>query len=338
MKRATHFFVQPGWRLLLVDMGLHPENLLRRAELPADLFSRKDACLTPEQYFRFWAAIEATAGATALPLMVGQAVSVEAFDPPIFASFCSPNLNLAMQRLSAFKTLIGPMALGVDVGPAATSVTVECYGNAGQIPTSLAMTELVFLTQLVRLATRHRVVPLEVLAPQVPPHLADYADFFGVAPKKGPAIRITFSAQDGSRPFLTANEAMWAHFEPGLRQRLATLDATANMRDRVRAALLEGLPAGAYSIEVVSKQLAVSKRTLQRQLGDESTSFQEVLNSTRQQLAQHYLRTPSVSQGEIAYLLGFHEVNSFIRAFKDWTGSTPGVYRNEALAAMPLRN
>ncbi|MBS0370481.1 MAG: helix-turn-helix transcriptional regulator [Proteobacteria bacterium] len=122
---------------------------------------------------------------------------------------------------------------------------------------------------------------------------------------------------------------MWAYFEPGLRKRLSSLDSTVKMSDRVGAALLEGLPAGQYSIEFVATHLAVSKRTLQRQLNDESTSFMEILNTTRRQLAQHYLGTPSVSQGEIAFLLGFQEVNSFIRAFKDWTGITPGAYRHE---------
>ncbi|MBC3916733.1 AraC family transcriptional regulator ligand-binding domain-containing protein [Undibacterium sp. CY18W] len=333
MKRATHFSVQPGWRLLLSDMGLNPDHLLRLANLPADLFSRKEASITAAQYFGLWQAIETSAGIASLPLKVGAAISVEAFDPPIFASLCSANLNIAMQRLSAFKKLIGPMTLSVHAGLLKTSITLECYGSEGSIPRSLAMTELVFLTQLVRLGTRHRVIPLEVTVPEIPANAGEYVDYFGLSPKKGAAIRIVFSSQDGVRPFLTANEAMWAYFEPGLRKRLSSLDSTAKMSDRVRAVLLEGLPAGEYSIESVARHLAVSKRTLQRQLNEESTSFMDILNTTRQQLAQHYLSSPSVSQGEIAYLLGFQEVNSFIRAFKDWTGNTPSAYRHETVKA-----
>lgn len=331
MKQATNFSVHPGWRLLLSDLGLNSEHLLRQANLPLDLFSRKEASITPEQYFGLWQAIEETAGTTSLPLRVGQAISVEAFDPLIFASLCSPNLNIAMQRASTFKRLIGPMTMSVDIESRKTSITLECYGNNGGIPNSLAMTELVFITQLARLATRHRVIPLEVIVPEVPISLDPYTDYFGVLPKMGAAIRVSFSHQDSVRPFLTANESMWTYFEPGLRKRLSFLDAQARMSDRVRAVLLEGLPAGEYSIELVAKHLAVSKRTLQRQLNDESTSFMDILNTTRQQLAQHYLKSPSISQGEIAYLLGFQEVNSFIRAFKEWTGNTPGTYRHEML-------
>jgi AraC-like DNA-binding protein len=52
-----------------------------------------------------------------------------------------------------------------------------------------------------------------------------------------------------------------------------------------------------------------------------------VLNETRQELAQHYLANSTISPAEISYLLGFQDGNSFIRAFKGWTGMTPGSYR-----------
>ncbi|AJC20558.1 AraC family transcriptional regulator [Pandoraea pulmonicola] len=329
-KQAAHFVVQPGWRLLLADIGVDSARVLRHADLPADLFSRQEATITPAQFFQLWRAIEQVAGdGMALPLKLGQAISVEAFDPPIFACLCSPNLNIAFQRLAAFKTLIGPMALLVDVGASQTSVTLECYADAGPIPRSMAASEMIFLTQLVRLATRHRVVPKEITLAELPDHLERYEDYFGVVPKAGQDIRLTFSKEDGARQFLTANDSMWAFFEAGLRERLAALDTTATMSDRVKAVLLEGLPSGQYAADDVAKQLAVSKRTLQRQLSEESTSFKEVLNATRQQLAVHYLRTPTISQGEIAFLLGFQDVNSFIRAFKDWRGVTPGAYRHE---------
>lgn len=330
MKYPTHFVVHPGWKLVLADMGVDPAHVLRLAELPADLFARQEATISPAQYFKLWRALEQAAGdAVALPLRIGQAISVEAFDPPIFACLCSPNLNVAFQRLSAFKKLIGPLALLVDVGAEGTSAKLECYADAGPLPHSLAAAEAVFLTQLVRLATRHRVVPTEVVLPELPQRLENYAEYFGVVPIAGNAIRVSFSREDSTRPFLTANEPMWAFFETGLRQRLATIEASATMSERVKAVLLEGLPSGQYSVDDVARSLALSKRTLQRQLGEESASFKDILNATRRQLALHYLSKPHIAQGEIAFLLGFQDVNSFIRAFKDWQGVTPGAYRHE---------
>ena len=80
----------------------------------------------------------------------------------------------------------------------------------------------------------------------------------------------------------------------------------------------------------MAKRLAVSTRTLQRRLGDEGTSFQRELNGLREELARHYLTTSHYSSGEISFLLGYDDPNSFIRAFHAWTGLTPERARVES--------
>ena len=99
------------------------------------------------------------------------------------------------------------------------------------------------------------------------------------------------------------------------------------MKERVRSALQEMLPAGQSSIEEIANRLAISKRSLQRRLSEELSSYQEVLNATRRELAHYYLSRSSAALVEIAYLLGFQDGNSFIRAFRGWTGETPREYR-----------
>ena len=331
MKQATRFSVLRGWKLLLSDMGLHLADVLTLAGLPADLLARKDASLSPTEYFRLWRGIEQAAGTDVLPLKIGQVLSVEAFDPPIFASLCSANLNTALQRLSQFKRLIGPLILVVEITPQQTSVTLDCYGNDEPIPRSLGAAELVFLTQLARLGTRQRIVPLWVELVQVPEKREPYQQYFGVPLHRSEANRIAFSTADALHPFLTENTAMWDFFEVGLKQKLSDLDIEAGMTQRVKSALQEMLPGGQSSIEEAANRLAMSKRSLQRRLSDESSSYQEVLNATRRELAQYYLSRSSTLPGEIAYLLGFQDGNSFIRAFRRWTGQTPGEYRTSSM-------
>jgi len=327
MKQATHFSVQPGWKIIATDMGLNTAHILALAGLPVDLFSRKDASLSPIEYFRLWDAMEQIAGPEELPLKFGQAISVEAFDPPIFACLCSPNLNTALQRLATYKRLIGPLNMRVSADKHKTSVTLECYGHKGQMPRSLGATELVVFTQLARLATRQRIVPAELELPQPPKNPKPYIAYFGIPIRSGNLIRITFKARDALYPFLTENAAMWDFFEPGLKKRLSDLDTETSISQRVKSALLEMLPSGHSSIEEAASRLAMSKRTLQRHLNRESASYQEILNATRKELAQHYLSRSAISQGEIGYLLGFQDSNSFLRAFKNWTGATPGEFR-----------
>ena len=72
----------------------------------------------------------------------------------------------------------------------------------------------------------------------------------------------------------------------------------------------------------------MSNRTLQRKLKDEGTSFMDLLQDTRLQLARKYLRQPSRSVVETAYMLGFSEPSTFSRAFKRWTGLAPAEYRD----------
>ena len=327
MKQATHFTVHKGWKVLLTDIGVNPAEVLALARLPGDTFTRQGAKISAAEYFDLWLAIEELAGREDLPLKFGQAITVEAFDPPIFASLCSRNLNEALERLALFKRLIGPMQLEVGIGKKGTSVTIDCYGYRGALPTSVGALELVFFTALARFGTRRKILPLKLELPALPAKLAPYDDYFGTRISAGSQTRIIFSAADSTYPFITENKAMWEFFEPGLKEQLSELEAEVSVSQRVKSALLAMLPGGHSSIEEAAGKLAMSPRTLQRHLAKESISYQSVLNSTRQELAQHYLSNSAISTGEISYLLGYQDSNSFLRAFKGWTGMTPGEYR-----------
>lgn len=329
MKRARKFAVAANWQLMLADMNIETATALAYARLPADLFRHSNATLSPAEYFRFWLGVEKAADGRDLAMLMAQYLSVEAFDAPIFACICSPDLNTAMQRLSHYKPLVGPMLLDVQQNTNSTRLEIECYGYEAPIPPSLAMVEVVYFTQLVRLATRKRVVPLAVTLPELPPVMEAHVDYLGCEVSQGEAVSLTFSADDAARPFLTANAAMWSFFEDKLRQKLADLDMAATTTERVRAVLLESLPSGEASIDQVASRLAMSKRTLQRKLTAEMETFQTLLSRVRLELADHYLSKTALSLGEISFLLGFQEANSFIRAYSSWKGVSPGCWREQ---------
>lgn len=66
---------------------------------------------------------------------------------------------------------------------------------------------------------------------------------------------------------------------------------------------------------------------MQRKLLDEDTSFQKQLNGTRELLAKNYLKNTDMSSDDIAFLLGYQEINSFLRAFSLWTGMSVSEYK-----------
>lgn len=324
------YFISPSWQILLRDLEIDMPQVLQRARLPAEVFGPEGASLSTPEYFRLWQAVADESGDPLFPLRVGQAITLEAFDPTIFAAVCSPDLNTALQRIAQYKRLTCPMRMTVVVGTRSTRVETVWPTDDTAAPGALVATELVFLTQLARLATRHRVEPLRVTSPVLPSPVSEYTEFFGIPIKRGPRCALTFGVADATRPFLTANENLFRMFEPDLQRRLHELDAAADMRERVRTCAMEILASGECSMDEVARRLGVSSRSLQRKLSAEGTSFQRELSQLREDLARHYLTRSHHSTPEVAFLLGYQDTNSFYRAFNGWTGQTPEQIRTQA--------
>lgn len=105
-------------------------------------------------------------------------------------------------------------------------------------------------------------------------------------------------------------------------QYIETLDPH-RVASMVRRLLIALLPAGEVDQDMVAKRMNRSTSTLQRQLQAEAISYREVLDGTRQSLAEEYLRQRKLSHAQIAYLLGFSDQSNFSRAFKRWTSKSP---------------
>jgi AraC-like DNA-binding protein len=97
--------------------------------------------------------------------------------------------------------------------------------------------------------------------------------------------------------------------------------------NQVKAAIIDGLASGPVTEKSVAESLFTSPRNLHRKLMKEDTSFKHLLTEIRQDLARQYIQDRSKTLTEISYLLGFSEVSSFSRAFKNWTGMPPSAAR-----------
>ena len=110
---------------------------------------------------------------------------------------------------------------------------------------------------------------------------------------------------------------------------LETLDQS-KVATEVRQLLIQMLPSGKADQESIASRLYRSTSTLQRQLTAEGTNYRDILESTRRSLAEQYLRDGDYSQAEIAFMLGFSDQSNFARAFKRWTGMSPGQFQKAA--------
>lgn len=98
----------------------------------------------------------------------------------------------------------------------------------------------------------------------------------------------------------------------------------------VRQLLIQMLPSGKADQDTVANRLYRSTSTLQRQLTAEGTNYRDILESTRRSMAEQYLKEGDYSQAEIAFMIGFSDQSNFARAFKRWTGMSPGQFQKAA--------
>ena len=95
----------------------------------------------------------------------------------------------------------------------------------------------------------------------------------------------------------------------------------------VRQKIIEYLPNGDCSRDKVASALCISPTTLQFKLAERDTSFHDLMDATRRELATSYVQQARLSITEITFLLGFSDTSNFTRAFKRWEGVSPTQFR-----------
>ena len=133
-------------------------------------------------------------------------------------------------------------------------------------------------------------------------------------------------------PLATGNETLAQLHDQFAGEYLARFEQT-RVTHQARQVLCRLLPQGEPKRQAVASALRMSTRTLQRRLQDENTSFQQLLDETRRELAMQFLRQKRMTLLEIAYLLGFADPSNFFRAFKRWFGMPPGQFREQLMAS-----
>jgi AraC-like DNA-binding protein len=108
---------------------------------------------------------------------------------------------------------------------------------------------------------------------------------------------------------------------------LADLGRRSGVSGRVRQVLLEDI-SQRPSFESVAERLRTTARTLRRQLRTEHTSFRELLDELRMQLAIKYLRDTDMTSEDIAVAIGFSDAANFRHAFRRWTAESPSEFKS----------
>jgi AraC-like DNA-binding protein len=146
-----------------------------------------------------------------------------------------------------------------------------------------------------------------------------------------PQTRLVFDRESIERPLESGNPELARHNDAIALKYLSQLERE-NTEVRVREVLPQCLASGEPSQDDIAEILGMSARTLQRKLGEAGTTYKEILDDTRRELALAYLSTPRHSVSDVTYLLGFSAGSCFTRAFRRWTGCSPSDWRAGRMA------
>jgi AraC-like DNA-binding protein len=161
--------------------------------------------------------------------------------------------------------------------------------------------------------------------------LTEYKRVIGAPLKFGATEdRFVLSSGDLAKPIRSANPALLAIFERHAEDALRSIESSNTRANQVARVLAEKLKGKAPNIQEVARDLAMSSRNLQRTLRESGTTYQVLLDEVRRDVAIRHLANPSTSVSQVGFLLGFSEPSAFHRAFRRWTGKSPGEFRAQA--------
>lgn len=263
----------------------------------------------------------------------------ENFHPGMFhalgyAMMSSASLKDGLERIARYKRIISDACrLEIVENPEALTVKIVTWCCEDTRKPILGPGEIeAFMATLVKFgreAVESDLRPMAVyfMAPEPEQGAGYLQEFFDCQLHfNAKENSVVFDRELADKKLLAHNLALTQSHEKMLDEYLSRIDKS-DLPNLVKCKIYERLSLGAPTQQEVAENLGMSLRNLQRKLNERGTSYKELLEQTRKKLALEYIEQSHLSLGEIGYLVGFASVANFNRAFKRWTGCTPGEFR-----------
>ena len=301
---------------------------------------RPDEHVSAATYFEVWRRAMNLVGDADFPLRASAAFKLEDHELFGFLAISCATLGEAYERTARYRALYCVGARW-ELQSDAEATRVIWYPWPGSLddPGYRAAMEYAVadmdnaIRRLGRTEPRPVAVHLRHAAPaDVTPFVRQYV----VRPRYGaPLYELRYPPGTHLLPVGSFNSHLRDYFDEECRRLLDKLGAATNLVAQVRTKLIRAMDGGETSMEAMAKLLGMSSRSLQRRLADEGTRYNELLAEVRAEFAKRYLTRGTLSASEVAYLIGFTEPPAFFKAFKRWTGMTPGEFQQGGGLAGP---
>jgi AraC-like DNA-binding protein len=325
---SKHFRVPARLPAKLKQSGVRLSEVLRSAGLPSSLFDQPRILVTTDELFAFWRGIGEVSPDPAIGLQLGTEAKPEHFDPIALAALSTDSFGEAMRQMARYKQLTCPEEIIHETDDAEWSIQFRWLRAQEHEPDVLTDLCFAYVLSIARHGTGTHMSPLrlDLVRPRL--YAKSLERHFGCPVIFGAARNaLIFHASDANRPFITHNAELLAMLAPQLDEELKQHKGQESFPERVRATIQKKLAGRRPKMHDIARELHISPRTLQRRLQDANYSFQQILEEARHQLARHYLTSSLLELNETAYLLGYEDSGSFIRAFRTWEGVPPAHWR-----------
>jgi AraC-like DNA-binding protein len=322
-----HFRLSGSTFQKLEELGVSAEAALRKAGLAQSFVREPRVLLKTNELYAFWLAIGEISTSPAIGLQLGTESRIERFHPIGVAALTSENFGAAIDRMVQYKQLTCPEEIIQERGNDEWSIQFH-WLLAEQEPPVFIECAFAWVLSIARVGTGTHITPLHIELTQQRKHEKTIERYFGCPVVCGsPRNTIVFRSTDVELPFVTRNAELLGLIAPQFEEELKQEQGDEEFVDRVRIVIQEKFTGHRPTVEDIAAMLHMSSRTLQRRLQDQGSSFQKVTEEARHRLARQYLNNSFLELNEAAYLLGFNNANSFVRAFRIWEGVPPARWR-----------
>jgi len=326
----------------IATMGVDPTTVLRRAGISPAQLTAAHPHVTTREYFAMWRALGEVAPSREIGLRLGSEAEPLQLNVAVLAALYAPTLAEALARLARYKRLGCAEEVLVEVARGEARIEFRWIHAAEPLPALLVECVFAALLDLVKRGSGKRLVPLRVELRRRRADAALLQRHFGCAVVfDAPTDRVVIDKSELARPFRIPNADLCALLLPALDAAVDERLQSRSMVDDVRAALRRRLNGQPVKIAQIARDVGLTPRTLQRRLGKAGASYQALLDEARRETARRLLAATELGTGEIAFVLGFAELNSFTRAFRAWEETTPlrwrEATRRAAAVSRPVR-
>jgi AraC-like DNA-binding protein len=309
--------------------GINPASALNEARIPAAMLENPDARVTAGQMEIMSAVAMQELDDEALGWF-SRRLPWGSYGMLCRASLSSPDLGVALKRWCRHHRLLtDDIVLRLEVDATVANIRIEVRRYLGEMHEFCLVTLLRYLLGYACWAIDSRITLLAARFPfPPPPHHGVYPLLFqGPIHFDAEQAGISFDAQYLKLPLRRDEAALNQMLRRALPLTVLQYRRDRLLVQRVRHLLRERLDEGATA-ETLAERLHLSPRTLHRQLDEEGASLQQLKDEARRERAIELLHRTNRTVKHIALAVGFRNEKSFARAFRQWTGESPSVFRD----------